>query len=246
MSNRYRNPFKIRATEKLESESNFLRMYSPYVLDELLEKNKSGKLWNNVVFIRSSPGAGKTSMLKVMEPSSLLTLSNSRSAPDYEDVISYLKKLEVIDNFGTINLLGVYISCARNYELIEDLEISEGQKKGLFFALINARVILSTLRSLISLTPSLKLESVILNASTFDYSYLDISFPINGSDLFEWAAGIEKSVFKAIDSFLPLKENTQGHHELFSFNLMQPQNIFIENKELPQRILFMFDSRLRF
>lgn len=242
MSNRYRNPFKIRATEKLETENNFLRMYSPYVLEELLVKNKAGKLWNNILFIRSSPGGGKTSMLKVLDAGSLLTLSNNISAPDYEEITHYLKKLEVIDNSGAVHLTGVYISCARNYDLIDDLEISDGQKKGLFFALINARIILATLRSLISGHPNLVLDQISLDASSFDYSYLDIRFPINGNDLFEWAANIEKSVFKAIDSFLPLKENVQGHHELFSFGLMQPDNIKINDVVFSKKILFMFDD----
>src|SRR3569833_3364229 len=147
MSNRYRNPFKIRATEKLETENNFLRLFSPYVLEELLSKNHENKLWNNILFIRSSPGAGKTSMLKVFDATSLWVLSNNISAPDYADITPYLKKLGVIDSNGGVHSLGVYTTCARNYHLIEDLDLTDGQKKGLFFALMNARIILSTLRS---------------------------------------------------------------------------------------------------
>lgn len=242
MSNRYRNPFKIRATEKLESENNFLRMYSPYVLEELVEKNKTGKLWNNVLFIHSSPGAGKTSILKVFEPASLLTLSNNKSAPDYVDLIEYLKKLEVIDGNGNIHLAGAYLSCARNYDIIEDLEISEGQKKGLFFALINARVVLASLRSIVNLNGNVDLSEILLTASSYDYAYLDISFPINGSQLFEWAANIEKMVYKAIDSFLPITNIIQGHSELFGFDLMQPSNITIQGRQVVDKFLFMFDD----
>lgn len=242
MSTRYRNPFKIRATEKLESEHNFLRMFSPHILGILIEKNKIGKLWDNILFIRSSPGGGKTSILKVFEPGSLLTLSNNQSTPDFKEAFNYLKSLEAIDGSGNILLSGVYMSCARNYEVIEDLEISEGQKKNLFFALINARVIISTLRSLIALNSNVDLEKIILNASSFDFSFLDISFPINGAKLFGWAANIEKSVFRAIDSFLPVTDLLQGHSELFSFSLMQPSNIWIDSKPITTNILFMFDD----
>lgn len=53
---RLRNPFRLRASEKIESDVSFLRLYSPIVLDALCEKHKDGKLWNNVMYIHSSPG----------------------------------------------------------------------------------------------------------------------------------------------------------------------------------------------
>lgn len=242
MSNRYRNPFKIRATEKLESETNFLRMYSPYVLDELVEKNHVGKLWNNVLFIRSSPGAGKTSILKVLEPSSLITLINSKSLSQYREIIEYLKKLEVFDDAVTAKLIAVYMTCARNYEVIEDLDLSDGKKTGVFFSLINARAILSALRSILSLHSNVELGNISISASSFDYPFLEISFPIDGNQLFEWAANIEKSIFKAVDSFLPINNSIESHTELFAFDLMRPDNIKINGKPLSGKILFMFDD----
>ncbi|WP_316740659.1 hypothetical protein [Pedobacter antarcticus] len=217
-------------------------MYSPNVLEELIEKNKQGKLWDNILFIRSSPGAGKTSILKVLEPNSLLTLSNSASSSNFKDTITYLKSLEVLDNKSKVNLVGVYMSLARNYEVIEDLNISTGQKKNIFFALINARVILSSLRSILNLYNHIELSQIVLNASSFDYSYLDIRFPIDGEKLFEWAATIERSVFKLIDSFLPINDLVVGHSELFAFQLMQPNNLMIDGIVCSNRILFMFDD----
>ncbi len=52
MSNKLRNPFLMRASEKIESDINFLRLFSPVVLDDLIEKNNNDELWKNVVFIR--------------------------------------------------------------------------------------------------------------------------------------------------------------------------------------------------
>ena len=123
MSNRLRNPFVMRASEKIESVANFLRLYSPIVIDTLIEKNTQGVLWKNVVFIHSSPGAGKTSLLRVFEPVSLRTLFNSKSSPDYKELFGQLKKLEVI-NEDKIELLGVTLHCTRNYETLEELDVS--------------------------------------------------------------------------------------------------------------------------
>lgn len=242
MSNRYRNPFKIRASEKLESESNFLRMYSPIILDTLLEKNIEGKLWNNLLFIRSSPGAGKTSLLRIFDPSSLTTVFNNKTANYYKDILNYLKKLDVI-NDDSVKLLGVYLTCTRNYEILEDLEISPAQKKRLFFALINARIILATLRSIMSLRPRTSYEDIQINYSSNEFSFLDIDFPCNGKQLYDWAVGIEKKAFKAIDSFLPIKDlEIKGIDELFCFSILQPSSITVSGNQIAEKFLFMLDD----
>jgi len=242
MSNRYRNPFKLRASDRLENESSFLKMFSPYILDALLEKNKEEQLWNDIMFLRSSPGAGKTSILKLFEPNYLLTLIHNQSAPYYKEIIEYLKNLEVI-NSNKINIIGIYLSCARNYEVLEDLDISKGQKKRLFFALINARIIIFSLKGILNLFPNTELRDIEINANEFEFSYLDINFPSNGYKLFEWASNIEKQIFKAIDSFLPISEsNIQGHDELFAFDIMRNVNISIKNSPLSVKLLYMFDD----
>jgi hypothetical protein len=240
MSNRYRNPFKIRASEKLESESNFLRMYSPIILDTLIEKNTEGKLWNNVLFIRSSPGAGKTSLLRIFDPSTLTTVFNNKTV--YKDLLGYLKKLEIV-NDDSVKLLGVYLSCTRNYEILEDLEIPSAQRKRLFFALINARIILATLRSILSFKPRASYEDILINYSSNEFSFLDIDFPCNGKQLYEWAVDIEKKAFKAIDSFLPAEEiQIKGIDELFCFSILQPCSVSVSGNQVADKFLFMLDD----
>lgn len=240
MSNRYRNPFKIRASEKLESESSFLKMYSPIILDTLIDKNSEGKLWNNLLFIRSSPGAGKTSLLRIFDPSTLATAFNNKSV--YNELLGYLKKLEVVSD-DSIKLMGVYLSCTRNYEILEDLEISPVQKKRLFFALINARIILATLRSILSFKPRASYEDIKITYQSNEFSYLDIEFPSTGRQLYDWAVGIEKKVFRAIDSFLPVDQiEIKGIDELFCFSILQPDSITISGNQVAERILFMLDD----
>lgn len=242
MSNRYRNPFKIRASEKLESESSFLRMYSPIILDTIVEKQAEEKLWNNLLFIRSSPGAGKTSLLRIFDPSTLTAVFNNKTASYYKDLLGYLKKLEIINDEG-IKVLGVYLSCTRNYETLEDLEISSAQKKRLFFALINARIILATLRSILSLKPRITYEDILINYSSSEFSFLDIEFPCNGKQLHDWAVGIEKKAFRAIDSFLPINEiEIQGIDELFCFSILQPSFVSVEGNQICEKFLFMLDD----
>ena len=61
--NIYKNPFAIRASERIETDEMFLELFSSEPLTHLEEKFEQDKLWNNVTTILSSPGAGKTTLL---------------------------------------------------------------------------------------------------------------------------------------------------------------------------------------
>src|SRR5664279_1680181 len=103
MSQKLRNPFRLRASERIESDASFLRLYSPLVIETLTERSNKGILWNNVLFIHSSPGAGKTSLLRIFEPSSLQTLYSLKSQ-DYTELFSMLKKLSIFNENGPVLL----------------------------------------------------------------------------------------------------------------------------------------------
>src|SRR4051812_7561964 len=116
MSNKLRNPFKIRASEKIDSDAGFLRLFSPLVLESLHEKYQSGKLWDNVLYIHSSPGAGKSSLIRVFEPSTLKILINGKSSHEYKELFNSLRKIDVI-NQDRVEILTISMQCTRNYEI---------------------------------------------------------------------------------------------------------------------------------
>src|ERR1035437_1370574 len=128
MSNKLRNPFRMRASEKIESDASFLRLFSPMVLEALNEKHEKGKLWDNVLFIHSSPGAGKTSLLRIFDPGSLSTLYINKSSSDYKDLFTSLKRIDAINNDG-IDVLGVTLVCTGNYEILEELVLSRSEER---------------------------------------------------------------------------------------------------------------------
>jgi len=235
----------MRASEKIESVANFLRLYSPIVIDTLIEKNTQGVLWKNVVFIHSSPGAGKTSLLRLFEPISLKTLFNSRSSLDYKELYGQLKKLEVI-NDEQVELLGVTLLCTRNYETLEELDVSAGQKIRFFFSLLNSRIILSTLRSILQLHNKSYPEG--LQEIKFEYTdesnhFINLKVPCTGQELYDWASDVEKKIYTAIDSFLPVEDvKPDGHDELFAFSVLTPEYLKINDQPVSSKILFMLDD----
>ncbi|OYZ31793.1 MAG: hypothetical protein B7Y24_08125 [Sphingobacteriales bacterium 16-39-50] len=244
---RLRNPFRLRASEKIESDASFLRLYSPIVLESLAEKDKDGKLWDNVMYIHSSPGAGKTSLLRVFEPGTLNTLINNKSATDYKSLYTTLKKLNVLSDRG-IEVLGVTLVCTRNYEILEELDVSSAQKIRYFFSLLNARIFLATLRSIVSFSSSNASFNEALESISYTYDnrenyFSDLKVPCTGKDLYQWASNIEKKVYQAIDSFLPLSDiQPQGHDELFSLTVLKPEYLLVNGQPIVSKILFMLDD----
>lgn len=245
MNNKLRNPFKMRASEKVESDASFLRLFSPIALDTLAEKHTNGKLWGNVLFIHSSPGAGKTSLIRVFEPSSLVTLLANKSASDYKELFSCLKRIETVTN-DSIEVLGVTLICTRNYEILEELNISEAQKKRIFFSLLNARIVISTLRAISNLSQQTFPDC--LSRIYFDYNnsenyFKSITTPCTGEELYNWASNLERQIYRAVDSFLPIDDlSIEGHDELFAFSILTPDCLTIDGKKISNKILFMLDD----
>lgn len=244
---RLRNPFRLRASEKIESNASFLKLYNPTILDSIMEKDKTGNLWDNVLYIHSSPGAGKTSLLRVFEPDTLNALLNNKSAPDSKTLFGILKKLNVLTD-SSVLVLGVTLVCTRNYEILEELDVSDAQKKRYFFSLLNSRIVLATLRSIVDLLNVNSSFNEVLNKIVYNYDnrdnfFSDLNVPCTGADLYKWASNIEKKVYQAIDSFLPLEEiRPQGHDELFSVGILKPEYFQLDGNPIFNKVLFMLDD----
>lgn len=240
---RLRNPFRMRASEKIESEANFLYMYSPSILDSLLENHQQSKLWDNITYIHSSPGGGKTSLLRIFEPSVLNALYFSQT--HYKDIYSILKKIDVFDD-NRINVLGVYLLCSRSFEILEDMNVSDVQKRRLFNSLLNSRLIISVLKSILIF----KNKKFPEDLSEIHFSFQDMNnyfqglkTPCSGDELYSWAAKSEERIFSALDSLIPISEKAiPGHNELFSFFTMNPENFKIKGEDICLRFLFMLDD----
>ena len=111
--NIYKNPFAIRASERIETDEMFLELFSSEPLIYMEEQYSQGRLWGNVTTILSSPGAGKTTLLRLFSPSILQRITERNNA------YKKLKKLDVIDS-EHIKKCGVYLQLGRDYEFLED------------------------------------------------------------------------------------------------------------------------------
>lgn len=236
-----RNPFRMRTSEHIESEVTFLRLFGPGVLDLLPKEN----LWDRVQIFRSAPGGGKTSLFRVFTPSSLITLHEFRGNEDYKELYQRMKDFDVISSSGP-HLLGIMLSCARNYAMLEDLNFDPSRKERLLYSLLNSRLILAALRGALALKklhyPN-DLDCINIAAPVHGELPLQLPVPGTGKDLYEWALSVEKGICEIIDSFGPSSQETlEGHDNLNSLSLVRPECIMYDGTPVASRVLVMFDD----
>jgi hypothetical protein len=217
-----RNPFRLRESEQIDSEATFLRLFGPGVLDFVPGRES----WNRIQIFRSAPGGGKTSLFRLLTPECLRTLYESRSNEDYRELYHRLGEIGVISERGS-EVLGVYLSCARNYAALEDLSFDRARKDRLFFSLLNSRIVLATLRSAAALRglnyPEGLAELTIERPINMEIP-ASIPVPCSGADLNSWAYALEQKVCDTIDSFgLPETDSIVGYDSLYCLSLMQPE-----------------------
>lgn len=237
-----RNPFRLRTAENIQSDNDFLRLFGPRMLDVLPETNE----WHKLTIFQSSPGGGKTTLLRLFRPYVLKQLvSASRADEDLEDLRKRLEAIGFVDKEGP-TVLGVFISCARNFATLDDLELETVESMRLFNALLNARITLSTLRSaaeFYSIDYPEQLDQLNIDPPPDLESLPELGHPKDGSDLFRWAQSTEQAVCQALDSFdVDPEFNISGHQNLHTLSLLEPGVIQYEGSDKSPRSLLMLDD----
>lgn len=236
-----RNPFRIRTSERIDSEELFLRMFGPGVLD-LLPKDD---LWTKILVLRSAPGGGKTSLLRIFTPDSLNVLYRLQKQDEFKELYKGLKDLDVINGKGP-KLLGVRVSCARNYASLEDTGFDASRRERILYCLFDARIALSFLRNVMALKhlryPEDLSKLLIGKPQKWDTDS-KVPLPCKGDQLYEWASTLERNACQMIDSFLPPKDLLlEGHNVPHILTSLDPKSITIDGEPVFDKLLIMFDD----
>lgn len=236
--NIYKNPFAIRASERIETDEMFLELFSSEPLTYLDEKNDQGKLWGGVTTILSSPGAGKTTLLRLFSPSILQRITERNSA------YKKLKKLDVIDS-EHIKRCGVYLQLGRDYEFLEDDGLfNDMQQRRIFLSLLNARIVLATLKCCMSLAgiKYTALNEIIYAPEELVPEFGDFKAEFTGKELLDWAAEQERKICEFLDCFVMPDEDIQGSSSLFALRAMKASWFTYKGELLCNEFIFQIDD----
>ena len=216
----------------------FLELFSSEPLVHLEEKNDQGKLWGCVTSILSSPGAGKTTLLRLFSPSILQRITERNSA------YKKLKKLDVIDS-ERIKKCGVYLQLGRDYEFLEDDALfNEVEQKRVFLSLLNARIVLATLKSCMSLAgiKYTALDQITYSPEELVPEFGDFKAEFTGKELLDWAAEQERRICEFLDSFVMPDEGIQGSNSLFALKAMKASWFTYKGERLCDEFIFQIDD----
>lgn len=233
------NPFLERMSERTTSDQEFVRLFSP----KILEKLEDAAFESGVTVFRSAPGAGKTTLFRALTPTSLRGFWRAQNSPDIGESYRRLAARGVLHDDEGPQLLGVLLSCASGYA---DLPPGSTAENGLFRALLDCRVVLRTLRSLASLLGHATDDSL----ASIRLEYGDKKSEIRGipttdraQDLAQWAEEHEKQVYARLDSFSGRESADLPAHMRFEGVLwLQAVRFIIEGREVAPRRLLMIDD----
>lgn len=231
------NTFLIRQTEKLESESSFINILCPQLIGFVDES-----FFDKTIFINSSPGGGKSTLLKTFSPDILLELRENNEKETYKDTFKLLCNLGVIDE-EHVKLLSINVSCAReNYGLIDDL-YDNGKAVQVFFQLLSLRILRRTLEAVLKCN---QLDDSELDRITFknipEEWKVIVDKNYNGEKLYQWALNEERTLCHSIEEMSVDINTSMLYNNLSILSMIGNGNILLSGSPITQKMLIMFDD----
>lgn len=237
----YKNPFAIRASERIETDERFLELFSVEPLSYLEENNAKDSLWGTMTYFLSSPGAGKTTLLRLFSPSVLKRVK----IQNHNLVYRRLVKLGVKNGNDQIAKCGVYLQMGRDYEFLEDDELfNRIEQRRYFLSLLNARLVLATLKTCMTLAGIryTALEDIRYTPKEPIKQFGEIKDFYTGKELLDWATRQERKVCQFLDNFIVPPDGIEGNDELFALDAMNAQWFSFNNKPLCGEFIFQIDD----
>ncbi|MCA1477986.1 MULTISPECIES: hypothetical protein [Bradyrhizobium] len=191
-----RNPFRLRASKRSVHDEQFVRLFAAGALDLL---NDADEPWSGVVFLRSAPGGGKTTLLRLLTPGPLRKIFRMQDDQDVRPTRDALVKAGALSADGP-TILGVMIGFTNEYRDLDEVGNGGPRSTAVFRALVNARIVLATLRAALERSEKTYPDDLIqIRASWQPVDGATLPAVATGVDLHKWASQIEESVFEILD-----------------------------------------------
>lgn len=237
----YLNPFYARASEQQRDAHRFVTTFGAGALDML-----PGAAWDRLVLLRSSPGAGKTSLMRLFVPENLEWV-RTRSHHT-EPVRRALMELGAIDEQRS-QKLGVLIDLDRDYRSLLDLPLDSALARSLFFRLLDVRIMVGVLRSALSLAELSFPEAVgdvrlDAGGDARIEALLERLGGPNGSGVHEYARSTERSILRLLNALVEsdVAEILEGHSEMYSLTVLAEATILVRGVAVAAQPMVMFDD----
>ena len=238
----YLNPFYARAAEQHRDSHQFVTTFGAGALDML-----PPDVWDRLVLLRSSPGAGKTSLMRLFAVENLEWARTRMKSSD--PVRSELVTLGAIDDVGP-RKLGVLIDLDRDYRSLLDLPLVPDVARRVFLRLLDVRILTGVLRAALAATHRIfpadvgDVHFTVPNGDARVEALLERMGGPSGIGILDYARSTERSILRLLDALLSsdVDEVPEGHNELYSLSVLAESQIGIAGKTLEAQPLLMFDD----
>ncbi len=203
-----RNPFRIRASQRVTTDEEFVRLFGVGAID-LLQSIRDP--WGSVVFLRSAAGGGKTTFLRLLTPRPLgLVNSLASGSITVKATQDALRGVGAIGTNGP-ELLGTMVEFTSEFRELAAFD----RGNALFRELVNSRIVIATLRAVLERLGRpfpRDLDQIIFEWEPESGSTIPAS--ATGRELFDWASQIETDFYGRMDVLGEPKPIRGGHARL--------------------------------
>lgn len=239
----YPNPFVSRASEQQRDLHQFVETFGSGAID-LLPAN----LWDRLVVLRSSPGAGKTSLMRLCSVEVLLWIRDRYPAND--NLRHKLVERQLLGADGELLKLGIIVNLDRDYKSLVDLPTEAISRQRLFLRLLDSRIMTGVVRAALAVSGKRYPEDVglfgldCLNADPKTEASIERMGGPDGLALFEYSRRTERQVLELLDAVVntELDPNVEGHSEVFSLGVLGECPLLVGGEPVDIQPLLMFDD----
>lgn len=198
----------MRASQRSTSDDEFVRLFGVGALEVIKSFDDP---WNGLVFLRSAPGGGKTTFLRILTPRPLKLTDNL--ADQHQQVKATRDALREVGAIGRDGpkLLGAMVVFTSEYK-----ELSAFDRGNILFReLLNSRIVVATLRSVLERAERQFPDD--LDQYSFEWEpESDATIPgrATGKELFTWASRIERDFYDRMDDLGSPASIKGGHARL--------------------------------
>jgi hypothetical protein len=232
-----RNPFRSLKVESQESHDLFLKLFQPLAIGALGDNP-----WDSVQLIRSAQGGGKTSLLRVFTPECLRRVSTAATTGYIGEIAEALKGVGALSDSGPTTL-GLYIPLSSTpYATIARTKLGNQDPLHLFYALLDARTILTALRGALTLNGA---DGDQLERLSFDWSTSDsnpLSEFTSARELYDKARNDEREIWRAIDRGNVQSVAHLGHARPYALEALSQHSLLMDEMKLCERVVVMIDD----
>ena len=202
-----RNPFRIRASQRSVNDEEFVKLFGSGAFEVMREIENP---WDGLVFLRSAPGGGKTTLLRLLTPRPLELTRRLIENPQVKSTHDGLLKNGAVSEDGS-EILGTMVVFTTEYRELAAYD----RGNSLFRELLNSRIVISVLRALLERSErAYPRELDTIRVEWEPESGATIPAQADGLELFQWASAIEDGFYERMDDLGDPSPAQGGHARL--------------------------------